>query len=250
MVKGFYQLTSAMLSQGRRLDVVSNNMVNVSTAGYKADRYTDSTFQNVLMSRIGNKDKSAPQELGQESYILAPSELYTDYTQGSLEETTLPLDFAIEGDGFFAIELNGQVGYTRQGSFTLDDEGYLCYPGQGRVLDEDRQPIQLPTDKIKADPDGALYSVNGSSYLGTLGIYAFQDNGALERNERGLFVGQGAAISGNYKIHHKMVERSNSNMVQEMVFMMSSQRALQSAAQLSKIYDQVLTKTATDIGRL
>ncbi|MDE7009754.1 MAG: flagellar hook-basal body protein [Oscillospiraceae bacterium] len=250
MVKGFYQLTSAMLSQGRRLDVVSNNMVNVSTAGYKADRYTDSTFQNVLMSRIGNKDKSAPQELGQESYILAPSELYTDYTQGSLEETTLPLDFAIEGDGFFAIELNGQVGYTRQGSFTLDEEGYLCLGGQGRVLDNQGQPIQLPTDKIKADPDGALYSVNGSSYLGTLGIYAFQDNGALERNERGLFVGQGAAISENYKIHHKMVERSNSNMVQEMVFMMSSQRALQSAAQLSKIYDQVLTKTATDIGRL
>ena len=250
MVKGFYQLTSAMLSQGRRLDVVSNNMVNVSTAGYKADRYTDSTFQNVLMSRIGNKDKSAPQELGQESYILAPSELYTDYTQGSLEETTLPLDFAIEGDGFFAIELNGQVGYTRQGSFTLDEEGYLCLGGQGRVLDNQGQPIQLPTDKIKADPDGALYSVNGSSYLGTLGIYAFQDNGALERNERGLFVGQGAAISENYKLHHKMVERSNSNMVQEMVFMMSSQRALQSAAQLSKIYDQVLTKTATDIGRL
>ena len=250
MVKGFYQLTSAMLSQGRRLDVVSNNMVNVSTAGYKADRYTDSTFQNVLMSRIGNKDKSAPQELGQESYILAPSELYTDYTQGSLEETTLPLDFAIEGDGFFAIELNGQVGYTRQGSFTLDEEGYLCLGGQGRVLDNQGQPIQLPTDKIKADPDGALYSVNGSSYLGTLGIYAFQDNGTLERNERGLFVGQGAAISENYKIHHKMVERSNSNMVQEMVFMMSSQRALQSAAQLSKIYDQVLTKTATDIGRL
>lgn len=250
MVKGFYQLTSAMLSQGRRLDVVSNNMVNVSTAGYKADRYTDSTFQNVLMSRIGNKDKSAPQELGQESYILAPSELYTDYTQGSLEETTLPLDFAIEGDGFFAIELNGQVGYTRQGSFTLDEEGYLCLGGQGRVLDNQGQPIQLPTDKIKADPDGALYSVNGSSYLGTLGIYAFQDNGALERNERGLFVGDGAAVSENYKIHHKMVERSNSNMVQEMVFMMSSQRALQSAAQLSKIYDQVLTKTATDIGRL
>ena len=250
MVKGFYQLTSAMLSQGRRLDVVSNNMVNVSTAGYKADRYTDSTFQNVLMSRIGNKDKSAPQELGQESYILAPSELYTDYTQGSLEETTLPLDFAIEGDGFFAIELNGQVGYTRQGSFTLDEEGYLCLGGQGRVLDNQGQPIQLPTDKIKADPDGALYSVNGSSYLGTLGIYAFQDNGTLERNERGLFVGQGAAISENYKLHHKMVERSNSNMVQEMVFMMSSQRALQSAAQLSKIYDQVLTKTATDIGRL
>ena len=251
MFKGFYQLTSGMLSQGRRLDVIANNMTNISTAGYKADRYTDSTsFREVMLNRVGNKDKAHTTELGRISYILAPDRLYTDFTQGSLEETELPLDFAIEGDGFFAIEWNGQVGYTRQGSFTLDEEGYLCLGGQGRVLDNQGQPIQLPTDKIKADPDGALYSVNGSSYLGTLGIYAFQDNGALERNERGLFVGDGAAVSENYKIHHKMVERSNTNMVQEMVFMMSSQRALQSAAEMSKIYDQVITKTTTEIGRI
>lgn len=250
MFKGFYELTSAMLSQGRRLDVVSNNMVNVSTAGFKADRYTDSTFQEVLMSRVGNKDKANSTEIGREYYILAPSQLYTDYSQSSLEETELPLDFAIEGDGFFAISLNGQVGYTRQGSFTLDDDGYLCLGGQGMVLDNEGQPIQLPTDKIKADATGAIYSENGSSYLGTLGVYAFPDNGELERNERGLFMGDGAAVSENYKIHHKMVERSNTNMVQEMVFMMSSQRALQSAAQMSKIYDQVITKTTTEIGRI
>lgn len=79
MYKGFYQLTSGMLSQGRRLDVIANNMSNVSTAGYKADRYTDSTaFREVLISRIGNKDKRNAAELGQESYILAPDQLYTD----------------------------------------------------------------------------------------------------------------------------------------------------------------------------
>ncbi len=251
MFKGFYQLTSGMLSQGRRLDVIANNRTNISTAGYKADRYTDSTsFREVMLNRVGNKDKAHTTELGRISYILAPDRLYTDFTQGSLEETELPLDFAIEGDGFFAIEWNGQVGYTRAGSFNLDEEGYLVLPGQGRVLDSNRQPIQLPTDDIYVDPDGGIYTMNNRNQLATLGVFAFQDNGALERNDHGLFTGGQPQESTGYIIHHKMVERSNSNMVHEMVSMMGAQRALQSAAEMSKIYDQVMTKDTTELGRL
>ena len=104
MTKGFYNLTSGMLSQSRRLDVVSNNMTNLATPGYKSELYTDSTFEEVMMSLVGNKEKSGAQEIGTESYILAPSELYVDYAQGVLEETGLVLDFAIEGDGFFAVQ--------------------------------------------------------------------------------------------------------------------------------------------------
>ena len=101
MTKGFYNLTSGMLSQTRRLNVVGNNMTNLSTPGYKAETYTDTTFGDVLISRIGNKDKSNPQEIGGESYILASDQVYVDYDQGALEETGLNLDFAIQGDGFF-----------------------------------------------------------------------------------------------------------------------------------------------------
>lgn len=251
MFRGFYQLTSGMLSQGRRLDVIANNMTNISTAGYKADRYTDSTaFREVLLNRVGNKDKVNTEEIGPYAYILAPDQLYTDYTQGSLEETELPLDFAIEGDGFFAIEWNGQVGYTRAGSFNLDEEGYLVLPGQGRVLDADRQPIQLPTDNIYADVDGGIYTLANRNLLARLGVFSFPDNGALERNDHGLFTGGQPQLSENYVIHHKWVERSNTNMVHEMVAMMGAQRALQSAASLSKIYDQVMTKDTTELGRL
>jgi len=251
MFKGFYNLTSAMLSQGRRLDVISNNMANISTAGFKADRYTDSTFQDVMISRVGNKDKTVSDEMGEETYILAPNELFTDYTQGSFEETGLPLDFAIEGDGFFCVAREGgETGYTRAGSFTLDEERYLCLAGQGRVLDTQNQPIQLTTDQIYADQSGRLYTEEGRNFLAALGVFSFPDNNALERNDRGLFMGDGAQASENYKIHHKWVERSNVIMVQEMVSMMSSQRALQSAAELSKIYDQVMTKASTDLGRL
>ena len=238
-----------MLSQGRRLDVVAHNMTNISTVGFRGDRYTDSTFQDVLISRVGNKNKAVSTEMGNETYILAPSQLYTDYTQGSLEETGLPLDFAIWGDGFFAVLRDGEVGYTRSGSFVLDDNGMLCLAGQGQVLDREGQPIQLTTDHVYADRTGAIYTEEGRNYLASLGVYSFPDTGELERNDRGLFVGEGAQLSENSVIYQGRVERSNVNMVQEMVYMMTSQRAIQSAAQMSKLYDQIMTKATTELGR-
>lgn len=248
MFKGFYNLTSGMLSQNRRLDVVANNMTNVSTAGYKADRYTDSTFQEFVLNRVGNKDKTSPQALGNASYILAPSRLYTDYSQGAPEVTGLPLDFAISGEGFFAVRRDNGTAYTRAGSFSLDNEGYLCLPAEGRVLDPSGRPIQLGTDHIQADAQGNIYQEETGELLGRVGIFAFADNAALARNPRGLFEGDGAALVTDAAIHWKSVERSNVDLVQQMVEMLASQRSLQSAAQLTKMYDQVMGKAATDLG--
>ena len=83
-----------------------------------------------------------------------------------------------------------------------------------------------------------------------MGIFQFEDNGALERNAYGLFTGENAEVNEEAEVLHKWVERSNVDMVREMVSMMSTQRALQSAAQMSKIYDQVMTKDTTELGRL
>lgn len=225
-------------------------MTNLSTSGYKAEQYTDSTFQEVLISRVGNKDKSSPTVIGEESYILAPSQLYVDYSQGSLEETGLTLDFAIEGDGFFAIQTAQGVEYTRSGSFSLDGEGYLCLPAHGRVLGADGQPVYLATDRIRADQAGNLYT-EGGGYVGRLGLYAFADNGLLEKNESGLFGANGQAPAPSQaKLHWKWVENANVDMLQEMSDMMTAQRALQSAAQVLKLYDGVLTKATTELGRL
>lgn len=248
MFKGFYNLTSGMLSQGRRLDVVSNNMTNVATSGYKSERYTDSTFQEYIVSRVGNKDKSNPVEIGGASYLLAPSELYTNYTQGGLEETGYSLDFAIEGDGFFAVQGADGIAYSRSGSFSLDEEGYLCLPGEGRVLDTSGNPILLGSDQIRVDQSGSIYS-KGGQFIARLGVYAFADNNQLEKNPRGLFTGNGAALA-DATVHWKMIERSNVDLVQQMVEMISSQRALQSAAQMSKMYDQLMTKASSDLGRV
>jgi flagellar basal-body rod protein FlgG len=250
MFKGFYNLTSGMLTQQRNLNVVANNMTNISTAGYKEDQYTATTFDEVLYSRVGNKEKDY-QSVGQQSYIRASSQIYTNYDQGTPEPTGLPLDFALGGEGFFAIQrTDGQVAYTRAGSFSIDEEGYLCLPGQGRVLDGNGQEISLPTDRVTGDGVGRIYSAESGALLGQVGVYTFDDYGALERDGQGLFTGEGATAVETPQIYWGYLERSNVNMVEQMTEMMTCQRAFQSAAQVTKMYDQIMTKATTDLGRL
>ena len=247
MYKGFYNLTSAMLTHQHNLNVIGNNMVNISTAGYKQDRYVASTFDDVLYSRV-DVNHSSGTEIGRQSYIRAASEIYTDYSQGIPEPTELPLDFAIVGDGFFAVQdADGNIGYTRMGNFSLDGEGYLCLPGFGQLLDPQGEPIYLGTDKIWGDKRGVIY-YDGDTAIGPLGVYSFEDNQALERNDRGLFTGENAQASENFEIWNGYLGRSNSDMVKQMTEMITYQRALQSAAQISKMYDQVMSQAAKDIG--
>jgi len=238
-----------MLTQQRNLNVVGNNIVNVSTSGFKQSRYTATTFDEAMYSWAGTVDKNY-QQIGPYSYIRATSATYVDYSQGVPQPTGVWLDFAIEGDGFFAVQGdNGEIYYTRSGGFTLDDAGDLCCPGWGRVLGADGQPIRLGTDKIEADNAGRIYNSNGG-LLGQLGVYRFADNAQLERIDEGFFGGNQAQLVENPLVHWQYLERSNVDMVQQMTEMLTCQRALQSAAQMSKMYDEMMNRTTTEVGRM
>ncbi len=270
MTKGFYNLTSAMLTHGRMLDISSNNIANVATAGFKTDRFTGATFQEVMWQITGNRIKNY-QDIGEQSFITAPSQMYTDFTQGSLDHTGLLLDFAINGPGWFAIErrnieINEETGaeeenierlYTRGGSFMLDNEGYLYLAGQGRVLSATEQPIQLVTDRLNPDNYGGLYTDNGA-FRGRIGVFVFGDGSAesneenLEKNAQGLFTANEGAEPQvrTTQVLNGWVERSNMDWVKEMTQMLSIQRAYQSAAEVIKIYDNILTRVTQEAGRL
>ena len=88
------------------------------------------------------------------------------------------------------------------------------------------------------------------SLIGRLGVFSFPDNEALERDERGMFTGEGAAVSENYEVYNKYLERANTDLAKQMTEMITYQRALQSAAQISKMYDQLMTRAATEVGRM
>ena len=200
MYQGFYNLTSGMLTQSRNLNVISNNMVNVQTSGYKRDTMVTSTFQEEMLYRTGRHNKANPTPLSVTSKIKTASRTYVDYDQGSFEQTDGIYDFAIGGSGFFCIQTPDGERYTRNGSFAVDEEGYLTLPEAGRVLSEDGQPIRIDDENFSVDARGSItvYERQTDSeadseeepklrQLGTIRIVDFGDYEQLHKEDNGLY---------------------------------------------------------------
>ncbi len=242
MFQGFYNLASGVLQQTRNLNVISNNMVNITTPGFRSDTYIETTFRDVMMYRTGNTDKSGNTPIGEMNRIVAGAGNVTNYKQGALTQTASSLDFALTTDGFFAIQSGGQTVYTRNGSFCLDDEGYLYLDGAGRVLGTDG-PIYLGTDKLGSDGMGGLYDSDTGQFLGRIRVVDFNNYDTdLEKTTGDLFVAAGNGQDVNASMMQYCLEDSNVDVIQEYTQMMSIERSLQSAAQLQKMYDQLAAK--------
>ena len=270
MYQGFYNLTSGMLTQSRNLNVISNNMVNVQTAGYKRDKMVSTTFQEEMLYRTGRTKKEDPTPLATTSKIKTAERTYVNYTQGGFEQTDGIYDFALADKGFFCIQTPEGERYTRNGSFSVDNEGYLVLEEFGRVLSTDDSPIQIDNENFSVDSRGHITAriitgggtgedageteVEDRDY-GTLKVVDFADYDQLHKEDNGLISTAQAPVAADEEaagpaIVWQAIEKSNVDMVEEMVSMMTSQRALQSAAQVLKMYDQVMNKAATDVGRL
>ena len=244
MFHGFYTLGSTMISQNRNLNVISNNMANAATTGYKSDQYISSTFREEMLYRSGNitPDKRSP--IGNTAMIQATNARVTNYEQGGLEPTEMPLDLAINGQGFFVIQKGEDLVYSRNGSFITDDEGYLALPSVGRVMGTNG-PIFLETDAVAVDANGIIRNEDTGEIYGTLQIVDFEDYAALVKGDNGTFTAGEDAVEQEpvLEVVQGMLERSNTSMVEEMTSMIAAQRSLQAAAQLIKMYDQLDGKT-------
>ena len=250
MFQGFYTLGSAMISENRNLNVISNNMANAATTGYKSDKYIASTFREEMLYRSGNITPNKRSPIGTTAMIQATNDRVTSYEQGILEPTDMPLDFAISGEGFFMVQTeDNETLYTRNGSFITDDEGYLAVPNIGRILGTNNAPIQVDTDALVIDIDGTVRGEETGTVYGTIRLDDFEDYYEdLVKGDNGTFTVQDGAApqaAANAQIVQGMLERSNTSMVEEMTSMMSAQRSLQAAAQLIKMYDQLDARTVT-----
>ncbi len=249
MFQGFYTLTSGMLTQTRNLNVISNNMVNVSTPGYKNDNMIVSTFAEEMVAR-NNTHELKGEELGRMGKIVTADRNYTDYVSGALEPTGRTLDFAMRGQGFFTIQTDDGPMYTRNGSFSIDDTGYLMLEGVGQVLGE-TGPIFVGTDDIVTDSLGNIFNNRSNQYLGKLAIADFADYDAeLSKDSGNVFKATGTPIPATGTVMQNTIESSNVDSVKEMVAMMSSQRALSSNAQILKMYDEMTGKMLTKLGQM
>ncbi|RME08651.1 MAG: flagellar hook-basal body protein, partial [Aquificota bacterium] len=164
-----YILSSGMLLQQRKLDVITNNLANADTPAFKRDLLLASLWETPGGQRIQDTDPQNPT-----NNFLYPvvERVFTDLSQGAIRQTGNPLDLAIEGRGFFAVRRGQEVFYTRKGNLRLDSEGFLVNELGYRVLDSNLNEIRLegqPTFGV----DGSVF-VNGQQ-VATLGIFDLQN---------------------------------------------------------------------------
>lgn len=249
MSRGIYTLASGMLTQQRKIDISSNNIANMNTAGYKKEQAVTTNFGNLLINKYkqnGIYEEATP--INNVSIIRTMEENNTIHSQGALEETGNMTDFAIIGSGFFAIDNNGQILYTRNGSFNIDEEGYLTLEGSGRVQGEFGD-IYIGTDKFNFAEDGSI--IVDDEVVDNIAVYDFQDYNNINKFGEGMFISDEEPDLIDYPvIAHKTIERSNVNVTEELTGILSSQRALQTAAQALKIYDMINDKAVNEIGKI
>jgi len=249
MSRGFYALTSGMLTQQRKIDVSSNNIANLNTAGYKKQQAVTTNFGNLLISKCeqnGVYKTSTP--IGSVSMIKTMAENNTIHSQGTLEETDSITDFAIVGPGFFQVNKGGDTVYSRNGSFNIDEEGYLILHGTGRVQGQ-YGDIYVGTDKFDFLSDGSI--IVDDETVDQIAVYDFLDYNRLSKAGEGMFSSAEAPfLTEGAEIHNKTIERSNVDETEEITNMLSSQRALQTASQALKIYDMVQEQAVNEIGKL
>ena len=250
MIKGLYSAVSAMVMNAARQQVLSHNIANMETPGFKQIFTSVGDFmqnQAVYVNRT-NGATNYVGTLGLGSQIGLE---FVDFEQGALQETENPLDFAIQqGNGFFRLDTPDGQRYTRDGRFLRDADHNLVTIEGFKVLDNAGQPINLPDGEVSLASDGTI-SVNGTQ-AAQLGIGVFQNpRDELQHTEGNLFTGPATSTSQDApRVVQGYLEASNANPSQLMTQLVEVARSYEAAQKMVQNHDELLGKTISSLGRI
>lgn len=257
MVRGLYTGYTGMANEQKRLDIISNNIANSATVGYKKEGVTNQSFDDVLTLKI--RDASVAYQdrvIGDMSLGVKVGEVYTDYGQGSLRETGNTYDLAVEGKGFFAVNVidkdgNETTKYTRDGSFKRTADGYIV-DTNGNHLKSENGNLQIPVDAtdVKIATDGSVYADN--VFIDRIKTTDFEDYSYLKKFGDNMYEAVEGAVEmdGNGLIHQGFTEQSNINVVSEMVQMISITRAYEANQKVIQTVDTMLDHAVNSVGKV
>ena len=284
MLKGLYTAYTGMINEQHRMDVMTNNLANATTIGYKKEGSTSQAFDSVLaykikdfsepgnLPRLISKSKAVDEnELNNEAnpdYLqnrvtrvgmnlgVKIGENYVDFSEGPLKETGNTFDLALTGKGFFAIEYTNKVGetsikYTRDGNFTMDQEGYLRTQDGDFVLDDAGRQIRMNTAlPVSIDRSGNI--IQDGNTVATIGITDFEDYDYLEHFGENFFEPiEGATIvEADSEIYSGYLEMANMSVVTEMVNMIAIQRHYESNQKVITTFDETLDIAVNQLGKV
>ncbi|MHA6259008.1 flagellar hook-basal body protein [Sporosarcina sp. CAU 1771] len=278
MFRGFYTVASGMIAQQRKTELLTNNMANANTPGFKADQSVVRSFPEMYLSNINTT--KIPTEQGLNSKGARPigalstgvyiQETLPLFTQGQLRETQIPTDVAlvdgvlptdvdtgISGAIFFTVENeNGGQMYTKNGNFVLDAQGFLTSPTGHYLLDTNGQRIQLQNDDFEVTNQGDI--VEGNAVTATLGIAYSGRPDTLLKQGNGMFVtedGENLADAGatpgvTYSMQQGFLEGSNVDAARAMTDMLTAYRAFEANQKVLQAYDRSMEKAVNEIGRI
>jgi flagellar basal-body rod protein FlgG len=226
MDRGLYIAASGMLAEQIRQDQIANDLANASTPGYKADRTTQRTFNDLLL-----RSSATGATVGPQSTAVQVDRTVTDFTPAPARDTGEPLDFAITGEGFFAVQTPQGTRYTRNGQFALDAQSRLVNAQGYAVLDANNQPIT---------------SSNGTVDPRRIGVFAL-NNPAKQGDSLVTGTPAGAATG---TVRSGALESSNADAARSMVDMIDSMRAFEAGQKVIQAIDETLGKAATQVGSL
>jgi len=241
-----------MLNEQYRMDIMSNNLANADTTGFKKEGSTSQAYSEVMAVKIKDltENPNTPKKLGNMSLGVKIGETYTDFSQGSLRDTGNTYDIALGGKGFFNIEFTNKSGetstkYTRDGGFTITKEGYLVTKDGDYVLGENGR-IQLSTTAGTTvfDRNGDIYQ--DGRLVASLKISDFEDTNYLTHYGETMWdVKEGAVETdaADPEIHQGYLEMSNASVVKEMVNMITISRQYESNQKMLTTFDDIMEKT-------
>lgn len=239
MDSGYYAAMTGLIARNQALDTAAGNLANAQTPGYRAER---DFFRSILL------DPDAPNsQLGSivNNYGLLGGDVL-NLAQGSLQETGNPLDLALQGSGFFAVQSTRGVRYTRDGSFHRSSKGLVVTQADEPVLSSSGQPIALPPGPISVGSNGVL-SVSGGA-VSTIGVFAFSSDTALTPEGANRYIAPGGVKStqGDALVRQGALEASNQDVVQGTLELIQVQRQAEMMQKALTVFHNDFNKFATE----
>lgn len=256
MIRALYTSATGMHAQETNIDVISNNLANVNTTGYKKSRadFQDLMYQYIVEPGAATSSTTKNPTGIQVGLGVRTAGVQKVFTQGDLTSTGNQLDVAIEGEGFMQVELpDGSAAYTRNGSLRLNDQGAIV-TADGYALDGANN-IATNALSITIARDGTVsYRVPGQAAdtnAGQLTAVRFPNNAGLRAIGKNLYVeteSSGTATSGNFDtdgigaLNQGFLESSNVSIVEQVVNMITAQRAYEASSKGVNTADEMLSQ--------
>jgi flagellar basal body rod protein FlgG len=247
MTRGIYTIASGGVAAMARLDSAAQNLANVGTAGYKAERVTFSL--RPLVAGPAGIDPVLARTAAQVQHVAT----VRDFSQGPIRTTGNPLDVSVAGQGFFAVQTARGERYTRQGSFERDAEGYLVTVGGERVLSDQQTDIRLGEEAVEIGQDGTIRA--DGVEVARLRVVSFGERPALVPEGRALFApapgAVGRALTANEtRVVPASIEGANVDAIRGLVDMVELTRGFESYMKALQRLDETTERSISDVGRV